>query len=70
VRLLSSSVKGLPADVHAAVGTFAKQKKIAYVSYWMFNRDFAGSNDDTDSVAKDQTKPYQFFTTFKSALGQ
>jgi hypothetical protein len=52
------------------VGQFVKQNNLAYLSYWMFNRDFPGNNDDTETVAKDQTKPYQFFTTFKAALGQ
>jgi hypothetical protein len=55
------------------VGQFAQSNQLAVLSYWNFNRDFAGGSGPTQSLttssSPDQTQDSQFFTTFKSALG-
>jgi len=55
------------------LGQFAKTNQLAVLSYWNFNRDFAGGSATTQSLdsssSPDQKKDSQFFTTFQSALG-
>lgn len=51
------------------VGQFASTNKLAILSFWSFNRDFAGPDISTSSGSTDQTSDSQFFTTFQKALG-
>jgi chitinase len=46
---------------------FARDTGIAYVSYWAFNRDLAGTDKD-DTTALANVAKYQFFSTFRSTI--
>jgi hypothetical protein len=66
---------GVVIDLAGAttLGKFAQSNQLAVLSYWNFNRDFAGGSGPTQSLtassSPDQTQDSQFFTTFKSAVG-
>jgi hypothetical protein len=54
-------------DAHT-LATFAIQNKIAYVSYWEFNRDIPGS-DANFNLAISNVANYAFFNTMRGVLG-
>lgn len=67
-----------PSPIHGVfvdsslVAQTAKTNGMAGISYWSFNRDFAGGSIDSQSLlnssSPDQKSDSEFFTTFKNAL--